>query len=442
MSEGARTMGPAAAPRRPMAAGAPLAGGLAASNAPPFRLPGEHFAAGLGFLVLGALGLVWVAPALAQGLFPLPRVVAVTHLFTLGWITTSILGALYQFLPVALLEPVRSERLAHVSYWLYVPGVVAFVCGVAGGHPTVLVAGAATFGTALVLFAGNLAATLVRVKRRDLTWWALASAGVFLLVTVLLGLLLAINLQTNALGEHRFATLGVHLHIALVGWVFLVIIGVARHLLPMFLLSHGAGLGAAKLSVALVAAGTFLLALLHHVLPVGAFWIAGALMAAGVAAFLFQAGLFYRHRIKPKLDPGMRLAGVALAFFALALVLAPIALGQGLAAPRLLTGYVATLVLGTALFVAAHYYKILPFLVWYHRFGPLAGKRPVPRVAELYAARTANTAAALLALGALGLVLAILAGSGTLARTAALAFASGACVEAAQMYSISRRRPE
>ena len=32
----------------------------------------------------------------------LPRVVAVTHLFTLAWITTSIMGALYQFLPVAL----------------------------------------------------------------------------------------------------------------------------------------------------------------------------------------------------------------------------------------------------------------------------------------------------------------------------------------------------
>ena len=36
--------------------------------------------------------------------------------------------------------------------------------------------------------------------------------------------------------------------------------------------------------------------------------------------------------------------------------------------------YVLVIVLGISLFVAAHYYKIVPFLVWYHRFGPLAGK--------------------------------------------------------------------
>ena len=138
----------------------------------------------------------------------------------------------------------------------------------------------------------------------------------------------------------------------------------------------------------------------------------------------------------------MRLAGIALGFFALALVLAPAALGQGLAAPRLLTGYVATLVLASTLFVAAHYYKVLPFLVWYHRFGPLAGKRPVPRVAELYGSRTANTAAGLLSVGALGLVLSVIGGAGALARGAAVVFTAGAIMEVAQMYSISRRRPE
>lgn len=426
----------------PPAALPPMGAGLGATNAPPFILPGEHFAAGLGFLVVGALGLVWISPSLAQGLFPLPRVVAVTHLFTLGWITTSILGALYQFLPVALLEPVRSERMAHLGFWLYVPGLLAFVCGFVGGHHAAVIAGAVTFATGLVLFVGNLGATLARVKQRDLTWWALAGSGFFLLLTLVLGLILAMNLRVNVLGEHRFATLGVHLHIALAGWVFLVIVGVGRHLLPMFLLSHGARHGAAKLSVALVAGGSSLLALLHPFFPIGAFWVAGAFIAVGVGAFLYQAWLFYRHRVRSELDAGMRLAGIALGLFALALVLAPGALGQGLAAPRLLTGYVGAVVLASTLSVAAHYYKILPFLVWYHRFGPLVGKRPVPRVAELYGRRTANTAAGLLAVGAVGLVLSVIGGAGALARAAAVVFAAGAIAEVAQMYSISRRRPE
>lgn len=46
-----------------------------------------------------------------------------THLFTLGWITTSILGALYQLLPVALGVPVRSRGAAWAPLVLYLAGL-------------------------------------------------------------------------------------------------------------------------------------------------------------------------------------------------------------------------------------------------------------------------------------------------------------------------------
>ncbi|HEX7049523.1 MAG TPA: hypothetical protein VF188_04870 [Longimicrobiales bacterium] len=430
-----------AAARPPVASGMPGPGGLASAQAPPFRLPGEHFAAALGFWLLGSLGLVAVAPHLALGLFPLSRVVATTHLFTLGWITTSILGALYQFLPVALGTPIRSERLAHITFWLYVPGLALFVGGLAAGAHTPLLAGAALFTTGLLLFLGNLAMTLARARTRDVTWWALAGAGVFLFVTIALGLTLAGNLRWGYLGAHRFLALGVHLHVAIAGWVLLVVVGVAHRLLPMFLLSHGASGRPAVAAVALLAGGVGLLAAWHLTARWGIL-VPALLIGAGAAAFLLQAALFFRHRIKPKLDPGLRLAGVALAFLALALAMAPFALARGLAAPRLGVAYVTALVLGgLTLFVAGIYYKVVPFLVWYHRFGPLAGKRPVPRVAELFGARPAHAAGALLAAGALGLIIATLAGAPGAARLAAVAFAGGAATEVLQMFHIARRRP-
>ncbi len=74
---------------------------------------------------MGVGGVVWVAPALALGAYPSPHVVGVAHLFTLGWLTTSIMGALYQFLPVALGQPIASERVAHLSFALHVTGVAA-----------------------------------------------------------------------------------------------------------------------------------------------------------------------------------------------------------------------------------------------------------------------------------------------------------------------------
>ena len=81
---------------------------------PPFRLPGIHFIGGIVWLALGGAGLVAVAPLLARGQFLSPSVIAVTHLFTLGVITGSIFGALYQFYPMSLGAAPRSVRVGVV----------------------------------------------------------------------------------------------------------------------------------------------------------------------------------------------------------------------------------------------------------------------------------------------------------------------------------------
>jgi len=416
------------------------AAGLAASKAPPFLLPGEHFAAALAFLVLGTIGATVIAPEIAAGAFPSPRVVAVTHLFTLGWITTSIMGALYQFLPVALGEPIRSARAAHAGFWLYVPGVAAFVAGLLAGSATLMAAGVIPLAAGVLVFVGNLGATLRRAARRDLTWWALAGADLYLLVTLVLGLALAGNLRGGYLGGSRLLAVGTHLHVALGGWVLLVMVGVAHRLLPMFLLSHGAGDRYARAAVALLGAGAGVLAVGHHGPPIVSLWLPAILLGSGLIAFLLQAGSFYRHRHRPTLDPGMRLAAAALGV---------LAVGVALAGPAMLTGgrlhlattYVLVLILGLSLFVAAHYYKIIPFLVWYHRFGPLAGKRKVPSVSELFSARQATAAGALLVLGTLTLAAAAALGAPVGARTGAVLLSAGAAIEAGQMLALARRAP-
>ena len=80
---------------------------------------------------------VWIAPELAIGAYPSSHVAAITHLFTLGWLTTMIFGALHQLLPVGLGAPMRSVRLGHLSFWCFAPGVGLFAAGVAT-HATML----------------------------------------------------------------------------------------------------------------------------------------------------------------------------------------------------------------------------------------------------------------------------------------------------------------
>lgn len=393
------------------------------------------------FFAAGAVGLVVAAPALAGGGYLAPPVVAVTHLFTLGWITTSIMGALYQFLPVALGEPIRWPGLARITLAIYAPGLALFVVALALYRPDVIVAGAAAFGTGLILFIVNLTATLRRSRTRDLTWWALAWACGFLALTVVLGGSLAGNLRWGILRGQRLAVLAIHLHIALLGWVLLVVVGVAHRLLPMFLLSHGVDDRFGKMAVALLASGVLLLFLLQPLTsPLGR-WLPAGLILLGVASFLAQARSFYRHRRRRKLDAGMRAAARALVLLGVGAALGAYLALTGFSSARLASSYVLLLVLGFALLVTALYYKIVPFLIWYHRFGPLAGRRPVPKVAELYSASWAEIGGLLLTAGVAGLTLCVGLGLGRLARGTALLFAAGATIEAVQMLALSRRRP-
>lgn len=420
-------------------AGAPVGSDAApAAQAPPLALPGEHFAAALAFLVLGSLGLVAIAPELAVGAFFVPRVVAAVHLFTLGWIMLSIFGALCQFLPVAIGRGLRWQALAHVTFGLQVLGAGGFVLGLVEGRRGLVVTGAVALSAAFVLFAVNLGATLASVRERSVTWWALAGAAVFLVVTPLYGVLLQLNL-IDGLGMHRFHVVAVHAHVAIIGVVLLVIVGVAHRLIPMFLLSHGANERPAWIAVALLVAGAALMAL-----PVGGLAldaVGGMLAAGGVLAFATQAVLFFRHRKRRALDPGMQLAAAGILGLIAAMAIAPFALSRGLADLRLLTTYFVVLLGALSLFVAGHYYKIVPFLVWYHRFGPLVGTRKVPKVAELFSERIARIGGLVLVAGYAGLAMGTYLGSMTLARAAAIGFSIGVLVEVFVIAGVARRRP-
>jgi len=417
---------------------------IAGADAPPLALPGSHFAAAALFLLAGALGLVLAAPDLAAGAHMAPGVTATTHLFTLGWITTSIVGALYQLLPVALGVPIRSPRAAWGTLVLYLPGLPLFLIGVWSGSRVATVGGALLLAAGLLLFAANLALTLARARREgadDVAWWALAGADLFLVITVLLGSALAGNLHGGWLGGGRLLALGVHLHVALAGWVLLVVVGVAQRLLPMFLLSHGADDRRARLAVGLITAGLLVLLAAHHgPRPLGV-WLPAALVLAGAVAFLAQAGAFYRTRRRPRLDAGMGLAAAALAVVGVGVLLALPVLATGGGAGRLATAYGLCLVLGLSVFVAAHYYKIVPFLVWYHRFGPRVGKQPVPMVAELYRGDLARAAGVLLVVGTATLLVSTTLGHLPLARAGAVLFLAGAVVEVGQMATLTRKRP-
>ena len=86
-------------------------------------------------------------------------------------------------------------------------------------------------------------------------------------------------------------------------------------------------------------------------------------------------------------------------------------------------------------------YKILPFLVWFHRFSAYVGLKKVPAASELLGARPQWAQLALMHAG-LGLLGAgILAPSAPLRLAGALAFAASAALHARNLGVIYGRRP-
>jgi len=398
----------------------------------------EHFVAATLYLIAGAIGLVWIAPELAMGAFPSPHVAGVTHLFTLGWLTTTIFGALCQLLPVALGSPIRSSRIAQVAFWTFTPGAGLFAAGVAASSTLLNHTGVVLVATGVVLTVGNVAATLPRARSRDVTWTAIALAISFLASTLVLGVVLLHNLHTGFIAAARIRVMSTHLHIALVGWALIMMAGVSHRLLPMFLLAHGADTRWTKRSLLLLAAGVLALAAGLLTTFSAAAWTGVALLEAGVGCFLWQAYAFYRARIRKKIDVGMRFAVMALGFLAASAALGPFVLADHVAHPRLATAYVTIGLLGgIVLFVTGLLYKIVPLLAWTVRYRTRMGKGAVPTVADTFSARVAHMQLAVMSAAVVLLAIGIVAASPHVARCGAVLYLAGALLFASQLVRVS-----
>lgn len=408
----------------------------------PALLVGEYFTAALISFVCGTVGLVFVAAELSVGAFIVPRVVGVVHLFTLGWIMLSIFGALCQFLPVAVDRSIWSVKLAHTSFVFQVLGIAGLVSALFINHRELLYVGAASLTLAFVSFGVNLGLTLWAAERREFTFWALAAATVSLIATPIYGVILAVFVHDGGLGD-PFSFIAHHAHIAILGVVLTVMVGVAHRLMPMFLLTHGVAEKPAWVALGLLTSATATL-MLHSVVGGGSTGVLVVLAevfgVGGVAAMITQAVLFYRSRKRREIDPGMSLAAAGLVALATSAVLGPVALHRGIADMHLLTAYYTVLLGAITLFIAGHYYKIVPFLVWNHRYGPLLGKKKVPKVSELYSQGVAYTNAVIFALGLVTLVVGTWLGQKNVITVGAGALSLGAVLETVVIARITQKK--
>ena len=385
-----------------------------------------YLASATAAFVVAAAAVPWLAPELS-GHYYQPRVLALTHTVTLGWITLAIMGASYQLVPIVLQRPVWSARLARAQLAVMLVGVSGMIAHFFIAEWSGLVWGAGLVTLGIAAHVVNVGMTLRGVESGTFTsrLFGFALAGVA--ATAGAGLALGVDRIVPFIPLMFFARLHAHVHLAVLGWIMPMVLGVGARVFPMFWHAPAPtgwrvkmqlwGLvGGAPLTVVGIATSTSVMT------------VVGA-MAVGTAVTGHLASLLGMTRAgaAPALDGTLSfvLAGAA------ALAVAT-AMGVGFAldvlgGPRLGLAY-AVLVLGgwISLTIVGVMLKIVPFLVWYRVYAPLAGRTPVPALAELSWPWLERCAYVLLTTGMAALAVIAATGNVYWIRVAGFVIAAGA----------------
>jgi hypothetical protein len=359
------------------------------SSGPPRLLPILYFGAAHLALVL-AFAMALLQHGTIAGFYYQPRVVALVHLVTLGWIGLSILGALYIIGPLALRTPMPAGAADHLLFVLALTGVIGMV-----GHFHIEAYSGMVWSAGLLLPAiGGVGLKTARGIARAPIETAVKAHFILAFVNVLLaggvGLLIGLHRVTPFLPGRPLAWVHGHLHLAAIGWAALLVVGAGYRLLPMLLpaaMPHGRGLWWSALLLE-TGALAFLPALLA-----GGLWplLAALPAAAGLGAFLRQVVWMKDHPRRPPPDAPRPDYGVLHVVQALIYGVAATGLGatllllpEGPATPGLAAAYgVAGLVGGLAQMVLGVGGRIVPMFAAYHLNRNACGVRAPYRAHDL-----------------------------------------------------------
>jgi hypothetical protein len=356
-------------------------------HAPSVSLPLRFILTGLTSLYAG-VGLLIARPDVLSTYHYNQDVLAITHLFVLGWICSIVMGSMYQLVPVALETRLFSERMARWHFVLHTIGFVGMVWMFWVWNMKQVGHFGSVFGAGVVLFVYNLGRTLARIPRWNVVAAGIASALFWISTTMLAGLYLAAAKCWTCSPFNPVAQMHAHAHAGVAGFFIMMIVSVSYKLVPMFMLTERQSARRAGWSIGLLNAG--LLATFVTVL-MGSVWkLAAALVAiAGLVTYGIEMRAMLRARKRLTLDWGLNYFLTAVSLLAPLSVLAVVLAWPWRETTPLLAQlenvYGLVALLGVVTFaILGMLYKVVPFLVWYASYSKQIGRRKVPAVADMY----------------------------------------------------------
>ncbi|HEY9033271.1 MAG TPA: hypothetical protein VIN71_04975 [Pseudomonadales bacterium] len=361
---------------------------LSIDQAPSIGTPARFFVTAPLFGMLAIIGLLIQGPDILQQRW-LPQTLAITHLLTLGFISMTMMGALFQLLPVLAGSRIyRAETTARLVHALVTAGVLLFTLGLYLSHSIILRGGLLLLLPGLLLFLISISVSLLQAHSSHASITGMRLAVISLWISATMGLMLALGHGFDAIPLLRQYT-DLHLAWAGIGWVGTMIISIAYQVIPMFQVTREYPVLVRRYFTWLI----FLLLLLWSVLRFTGSnrdWLESGLLVMLCLLFVAFIGITLQllmQRRKRRADASLYfwLFGMLMLGASLLLLLYSTFNQAAMAMPMAILfviGFVLSIINGML-------YKILPFLVWLHlhQQGALPRKadREIPSMNDIIA---------------------------------------------------------
>lgn len=394
-----------------------------------------YFTVALVSWLAASVAAVVAARDLATGNPLAAAPVLAVHLLTLGVLPFAVSGASLHLLPVMLRTELPSQR----ALWIALPllgGGFLVASGLGREAGPIVWIGAATLTVGLAIVLVELLTLVVRAPRgRALiaSRLGVALSCAHVVAALCLGaLIFAQDAPFAGLSYGRW--LLIHLHVALVGWIALLILTVGRNLGPMLARAPTASQRAWPLDELGLVAGLWLLLVGIGTGERGLTLAGGAVVVGVIGRFGTLMLRVARTRRGPLEAPLAHL--LAGGFFLVQAAVLGLVLAGGAGHARLVEGYVVLLLVGWAGgVVLGHVGKLLSLSLWV--WWPLG---PRPKQAELYPRRLGLVETAVFAVGVEALAIGVFVGSVRVAQSGAGALCASAVLALFAAAGTWRRR--
>ena len=351
---------------------------------PPISLMKPYFLLSAIFYILSMLTLFFLDPQSDLQSFAL---IAWVHLYMLGFVMMAIFAAMAQLGPIVVESNHVYVKVFRYLHILLISGLLLMLLGFFKELIFLLFGGVLVL-LAMLIYAIEFLLSINNSRRKTSITKAMKMSNFFLLLGITTGLVMA-SAFNGYLSINPHEILNIHTFGLVVGFVILLIMGISIILIPMFGSSKRISDNEFSNSFITIALGVIVMMFSPFFYTKLLENLSYTITIFAILLYLYQLYKMTSSRARINHDIWAKSMYVAFSSFIVSfLFLLSYLWYQDISLLRtgmwlMFTGFFAFVIIG-------NFYKIIPFLVWFHIYSPLIEERVVPMLHELLPNRLAH----------------------------------------------------